>query len=43
MIPNGEFDEKSGWVTGIGRLGVLRPNPESEDPKYVITDFGTGW
>lgn len=43
MIPNGEFDEASGWVKNVKRLGVLRENKESSDPAYVITDFGTGW
>lgn len=43
LIPNGEFDEASGWVKNVQRLGVLRENTESSDPKYVITDFGTGW
>ena len=43
LIPNGELDEESGWVVNVFRLGVLRENTESSDPKYVITDFGTGW
>ena len=43
LIPNGELDEESGWVVNVGRLGVLRENPDAEDPKYIITDFGTGW
>lgn len=40
LIPNGEFDEESGWVKNVTRLGVLRP---SDDGGYVITDYGTGW
>ena len=40
LIPDGEYDEESGWVHNIGRLGVLRLN---EDGKYEITDYGTGW
>ena len=40
LIPNGEFDEVSGWVKGVTRLGVLRP---SDNGGYVITDYGTGW
>ena len=43
LIPNGEYDEESGWVKNVMRLGVLRRNPDSDDPKYIITDFGTGW
>ncbi len=45
MIPNGEYDQESGWVKDCTRLGVLRPNPDTAEgaPKYVITDFGTGW
>lgn len=39
-IPNGEYDEDSGWVSEIKRLGVLR---KTEDGEYEITDFGTGW
>lgn len=41
-IPDGEYDEESGWITGFHRVGVLRPN-DSEDQKYKITNFGTGW
>ena len=40
LIPDGEYDEESGWVHDKGRLGVLRQN---EDGKYEITNFGTGW
>ena len=40
LIPNGEFDEESGWVKNVTRLGVLRP---ADDGGYVITDYGTGW
>ena len=44
-IPNGEYDEASGWVVNNTRIGVLRydPNAGKGNPKYVITDFGTGW
>jgi hypothetical protein len=42
-IPNGELNEETNWVTGKGCLGVLRPNPSGDQPKYIITDFGTGW
>lgn len=41
-IPNGEYDEESGWVQEASRLGILRVN-ENKEPKYEITDFGTGW
>ena len=41
-IPNGEYDEESGWVKGNTRLGVLRPN-DSGEAKYKITNYGTGW
>ena len=39
LIPNGEYDEKSGWVTGCSRLGVLRPDGDG----YKLTNLGTGW
>ncbi len=44
-IPNGEYDETSGWVVNNTRIGVLRYDPDAGkgNPKYVITDFGTGW
>ena len=41
-IPDGEYDEETEWVTGLHRVGVLRPN-ESSEQKYKITDYGTGW
>ena len=41
-IPDGEYDEETEWVTGLHRVGVLRPT-ESGEQKYEITDFGTGW
>ncbi len=42
-IPNGEYDEDSEWITGITRVGVLRPNEKGGEQKYKITDFGTGF
>lgn len=42
LIPNGEYDEESEWVTGITRVGVLRPNNSGEQ-EYKITNFGTGF
>lgn len=38
-IPNGEYNEETGWVQDVSRLGVLR----AKDSGYEITDFGTGW
>ena len=44
LIPNGEYDEESGWIKDVFRLGVLRKNEDTtSEQKYVITDFGTGW
>ncbi|MBR1443593.1 MAG: hypothetical protein IJ583_08675, partial [Firmicutes bacterium] len=40
-VPDGEYDEKSGWVKNIHRLGILRP--ESDGNGYIITNLGTGW
>ena len=40
-IPDGEYDEKLGWVKDISRLGVLKYNEETG--KYSIENFGTGW
>ena len=41
-IPNGEYNEENGWVMNNTRIGTLRLN-DSEDTKYKIEDFGTGW
>ena len=41
-IPDGEYDEESGWIKDMHRVGILRPNDDKEQ-KYKITDFGTGW
>ena len=38
----GEYDEEAGWVKEKYNLGILRPTGK-EEPKYEITDFGTGW
>ncbi|MBQ9603826.1 MAG: copper amine oxidase N-terminal domain-containing protein, partial [Firmicutes bacterium] len=38
-IPNGEYDEKTGWVTDCSRLGVLTPDGDG----YTVTHYGTGW
>ena len=40
-IPDGEYDEESEWITGLHRVGILRPD-ESSEQKYKITDYGTG-
>ena len=38
----GEYDEETGWVKEKYNVGILRPT-ESGEPKYEITDFGTGF
>ena len=43
LVATGEYDETSGWVTDKYNVGILRPNPNGDEPKYVITDFGTGF
>ena len=40
---SGVYDEASGWVKDKFNVGILRPNSEASDPKYVITDLGTGF
>ncbi len=39
-IPNGEYDEDSGWVKNASRLGILTPDG---DGNYKIRNLGTGW
>lgn len=39
MIPNGEFDQKSGWIIDVSRVGVLKYS----NGNYSIKDFGTGF
>ncbi len=39
LIPNGEYDEKSGWITDCSRLGVLRADGDG----YKLANLGTGW
>ena len=41
MIPDGEYDQKLGWVKNINRLGILKYNDKKES--YSIKNFGTGW
>lgn len=43
LTATGEYDKESGWVKEKINVGVLRPNPDSEEPKYIITDFGTAF
>ena len=40
-ITDGEYNKDLGWVTNIGRLGVLKYN--SKTKTYSIENFGTGW
>ena len=40
-IPDGEYDEKLGWVKDISRLGILKYNEKNGN--YSIENFGTGW
>lgn len=39
---SGVYDEQTGWVKEIHRVGILVPNDGGE-PKYKVTNFGTGW
>jgi len=41
MIPNGVYDEDSGYVQNVTRVGVLRYDQESDT--YSVTDLGTAW
>ena len=41
MIPDGEYDQKLGWVKNINRLGILKFNDKKGN--YSIKNFGTGW
>lgn len=43
MVANGEYDKESGWIKDKYNVGILRENPDAAEPKYVITDFGTGF
>lgn len=40
-IPNGEYNEELGWITGISRVGILRR--DSKDDPFKLDNFGTGW
>ena len=39
-LPDGEYDEETGWITGIKRVGILRTT-DDENQKYKITNLGT--
>ena len=41
MIPDGEYDQKLGWVKNINRLGILKYNDKKGS--YSIKNFETGW
>ena len=38
---DGVYDEETGWVSEIYRLGILRYN--EKDKTYTIDHYGTGW
>ena len=40
-IPDGEYDEESGWIVDLSRFGTLTPSDNSE-VKYKVINFGTG-
>ena len=39
IVPNGTYDEGSGWIIGKTAVGVLEKNGTT----YTIKNFGTGW
>lgn len=39
----GEYDEETGWVVEKYNVGILRPNPNGNDPAYIIDSFGTAF
>ena len=39
---SGRYDKEKGWVVDKYNSGILRPTG-NDDPKYKITNFGTGW
>ena len=41
MIPDGEYNETTGWITGIQRVGVARV--DSKTGFVNIESYGTGW
>lgn len=40
-VADGEYNEETGWVSDVHRLGVLRYN--EVDDIYYIDNYGTGW
>lgn len=42
ITSNGVYNEESGWITDIERVGVLRFN-QNNIPNYQITNFGTSF
>ena len=40
-VVDGEYDEITGWVININRLGILKYNKKNNT--YTIKNFGTGW
>ena len=41
MIPDGEYDEETGWIKDMQRVGILRYN--SKNGTLKLENFGTGW
>ena len=41
MIPDGEYDEETGWIKDMQRVGILRYN--SKNGSFKLENFGTGW
>lgn len=39
----GRYDEETGWVVDKFNVGILRLNPDGDEPAFVITDFGTAF
>ena len=39
-VPNGYYDEESGWVKEKSALGILKINASGD---YIIDNLGTGW
>ena len=39
-IPDGYYDEDSGWITGKFNVGILN---SINDESFFVTDVGTGW
>ena len=37
------IDSLMSWIKDKYNVGILRENPDAAEPKYAITDFGTGF